>query len=356
MNVLSSYFLSEFRVTPRLRVIGGFRLEIFDTNSNLSLNHEIAATYRVNKANLLRIVQSRATRSPFMYDSRLGVHFLTAAYEPFEGNAAPVFAFADIRILARRDQNYMANDAVELGWRRKINSRLDFDVEAFVSRMDQLVVSKAYSTARLEFQMTPYQSIDTLNRADISADVYFENQDAWATQAGVTLALTGRMAENLEFKVHGTIQNTGLGGDVDQGFQLIGNSTEYDSTRNVLYIISQATADPVQWNAEATPQFFGGISLNWTASSRLMLHVNAYWASKQFHYAVPDYSINLANTGIYEQATTTIPAFTNVNFKSTWKAFETASLFITGHNLLGHHREYPFTDPIGRSFYVGVEW
>ena len=356
LKIWSGYFLSEYRPTPKLRVIGGLRLDQFNINKNVSLNHELALTYRLNKSNLFRLVQSRATRSPFIFDSFLNAKLAFGNYVEFPGNSAPLFVRVEQELKARPDQEYLTNDTQELSWRRKLRHGFEVDLETFFSRMSNVVVSNEYRQYQMLIQLNDAGVGDSLASARGFGEMYFENFDFNSEHLGVSASLSGQINSQWDLKLFANWQKTTQGGTIDQEFITTGTSTELDTAEQVLISTIYSFTNPTQWSAELTPTFYGGVYLNFQWSERTNLNLNLYATSKQVFGGLPFYNITADISGIYFYNYETIPSNMNLNFKGSHLVGKRLKLFVIGKNLLGRHREYAFVDPIYRSVFIGFEW
>jgi len=356
MRIQSAYFLSEYRPNSRLRFIGGFRLDHFDINENLSLNHELALTYRINKHNLIRLVKSRATRSPFIFDTFLNARLFIGDYISASENQSDLFSTIDQQLFARKDQAYLTNDTYETAWRKKLSASTVFDLELFTAKMTNVLVSNEYRKYDLSFQLNQSGEIDSLLAIGGNGQMYFETFDVQSSQTGISSSVTTELGPRLELKLYGTLQRTTLSGRVDQVFLTTKVETQMDSSLNTMDISTFSYTNPTLWSEKLTPTLYGGFSLNFSASPKININLNSYFMGKQIFGGLPFYNITADFTGNYYYNYFKIPASTVVNLKLSVKISKHASLFISGRNLLGSHREFGFTDPIDRSYFVGFEW
>ncbi|WP_372774396.1 TonB-dependent receptor plug domain-containing protein [Mangrovibacterium sp.] len=356
MNSVATSILADWKPFPKLRIIGGGRIDKFNINSNYFTNYEIGATYRLNKSNLIRGVLSHASRSPFIFDTYLNATMNMNYQYQVETNEATVNMPVEQKFLARKDQKYPTINSVELSWRNNISDKVSFDVELFAQRIYNLEISNFYRELQTLYQLTPDNQIDSLISGSGSMEVYFENFDIGANQYGMSFMLQLTPNPKLNMKFYGTLQKTVLTGITDVRFNTTDTQIEINEELNTMNVITYSNTNLTLWSENLTPAFYGGFVLNYTPIRRFNINLNSYLYSKQTFAGVPFYNIISDYTGEFYDNYMTINPYAIVNAKASYSMNKNTKLYVSLKNMLGKHREFGFTDNIGSSILVGFQW
>ena len=105
LNSTSLSLLSNYNATLKHRLIAGLRIDKYDFSDRYHTTYEIGTTIRVNKNNLLRLVHSRAVRSPFMVDTFMDI-------EQQQGGET-------VRYYGNKNKDLLTAYTFEAGWSEK---------------------------------------------------------------------------------------------------------------------------------------------------------------------------------------------------------------------------------------------
>ncbi|WP_405569925.1 TonB-dependent receptor plug domain-containing protein [Winogradskyella sp. Asnod2-B02-A] len=352
----SAFMLTEWKPAEKLRVIGAARLDKFGFNKHNFINYEIASTYRINKNNLIRAVHSKASKSPFFFDTYLNGNIIIEYDHSVDGSADPITVPVNLNINGQEDLKYPTITSSEIGWRTKITNRLSLDVEMFYSKVDNFVNPNAYH------DYTTVQELDEFgnpgNLLSINADgaVIFENYNLNASQYGLGFTLDYEINDNFRAKVFGTYQKTNISGSKDIDVELTDIQLNVNPTGDILTSTLSNKTNPTQWSEEATPSFFGGFSLNYNPNNKWSFNADGYIYSNHEFASYNYYEINDLENLENEKSHMYIKTNMVLNAKTSYQFNKNISINFTAKNLLGKHREYGFADNIGSIFLLGLQW
>lgn len=352
----SAFLLTEWKPTTKLRVIGAARLDRFEFNKNNFINYEIASTYRVNKNNLLRLVHSQASKSPFFFDTYLNGSININFDRTIDGIPDPVSVPVDLDFNGQKDLKFPTITNTEIGWRTKIAKNLSLDLEMFYSKVDNFVNPNAYS------EYTSVQELDGSGAPgallDISANsnVIFENYILNANQFGLGFTIDYDVSDNFKVKAFGTYQKTSISGRKDIEVELTDIEFNINPAGDILTTTISNRTNPTQWNEDATPSFFGGFYLNYNPNNKWSFNTDAYIYSNYESVYYNYYAISDLESLETTKSQADIRTNMVLNAKVAFKLNKNISANITAKNLLGKHREFGFADNIGRLFLIGLQW
>jgi len=356
MKVASFSLLSEWFPYSKLRLIGGLRLDHFNINENVSVNYELATTYRLNKNNLLRFAHSRATRSPFFFDTYLNTSLRLKGMISFEGNSELMDFPVDLNLRGSADQKYLTNTNNELAWRKKLNRVLSFDFELFDASMTHLIVSNLHRDLTLVTQFSPEGLYDSVYTASGKGILSFENFDITPHQFGATFMLSFSRKSDRDFSIFGTLQKTKLSGRVSQEFITTSGSFDMDTTSGLLTSVIHSWTNPTLWSENVTPGIYGGFILNLPVVTVWNISLNGYYSASQTFGGLPFFNVISDFTGEFWDDYDTLPPYFSLNMKLSREFENDGSIYIAAKNLLSEHKEFGYSDPIGSTFYLGATW
>ncbi len=348
----SAFVLTEWKPISKLRMIGAIRVDKFGFNKNYFTNFEIASTYRINKNNLVRAAYSRASKSPFFFDTYLNSD-LTVKYA---SNATNLDVPVDFTVSGQEDLKYPTITSFEIGWRTKLKTNLTLDFEAFYSKVDNFVNPNAYYDYVTTQEINEAGEPDEILAIHADGSVIFENYDLKANQFGAGFTLNYDFSDNFQAKVFGTYQKTNISGRKDIEIELTDIVFEPNAEGDILTTTLSNRTNPTQWSEEATPSFFGGFSLNYKPNKKWSFNTDAYiYADHEF----ANYNYyQISNVDNIDDAKVQMDIRTNMilNAKTIYQLNKNMSVNVTAKNILGKHREYGFADNIGSLFLIGIQW
>lgn len=353
--------LADWKISSNLRLVSGFRADKFnnDFNENLSLTWQVAGTYRLNKDNFLRSVYSTANRSPFIFDSYLNVEMDAYWGLLFAELNDPVPTPVKIYLKGQPNNKLLSVNSFELGWRSKLSSKLDLDFTAYTSNLKNPVGTICSTNVYVDITYGNNFQIESILNTDAEASVIYDNWEGISIrQYGVDFNLSYKAMKNLQLQLHGSVQFQSY-----KGLETL-NEPNYDTTivafnqaARTATLSMHGTINPNYLTEKTTPQFYGGLVLNYSPIDKLTINLNSYFMTKQkFIGEIIDSfggSYTVKTTGYYEMD---IAPYYNINLKLQYKLFKNLSLSASARNILGEHKEYGFADDIGRMFMVGCRF
>lgn len=351
----SAFMLAEWKPIPKLRMIGAFRLDKFGFNKNYFSNYELASTYRINKNNLIRGAFSKASKSPFFFDTYLNSTFLTN--DLFEvGDGTFITVPVNIKISGQEDLKYPTITNFEIGWRTKINRNLSLDLEVFRSEVDNFVNPNVYYDYKTVQQLDSNGEPESIISIGAEGNVLFENYELNANQFGAGFTLSYNYNDKINAKVFGTYQKTNISGRKDIDIEVTDINFETNPEGDILTTTITNRTNPTQWSEEATPSFFGGFMLNYKANEKWNFSTDAYIVSNHAFASYNYYQISdldaIDGARVYMEIKTNMV----LNAKTSYQLNKNISANITAKNIFGRHREFGFSDNIGSLLLFGLQF
>ena len=354
-SVYSAFVLSEWKASSKLRLIGAVRLDKFNINKNYFTNYEIASTYRVNKNNLVRVVYSRANKSPFFFDSYLNASLIIKDVYKTEDENISFEIPINNRVKGNEDLKYPTITNQEIGWRTKINPNFNLDVEVFYSQVKNFVNPNVYINNTIVQQLSAMGEPQAILSVQRESDVLFENYDLTAEQLGVGFTLNCNLSDKFKASVFGTYQKTNISGrkNVELITTDVNNTVSAD---NILSTEINAVVNPIEWSNELTPSIYGGFTMNYQPNKKWNFSSNGYFYSNQEFEDFDYYS--LLDQSSSDDGFTRMKINSNIilNGIASYRINKNIKSNITVKNIFGKHTEYGFADSIGRQLLIGLSW
>ncbi|MGF1638207.1 MAG: TonB-dependent receptor plug domain-containing protein [Cyclobacteriaceae bacterium] len=302
----------DYKITDNWRIISAARLDKFTHPDKAYLSYQFASTYKLNENNLIRAVVARSNSGSFVGPTYLDVEIVyPVPNTPFNG----INRFAGNENLALYTQ-----DLFEIGYRTKINSRIELNVEAF-----RQIGNNFYS---LVAKPIPPQFL-----APASDIVEIENLPIEAVQTGVTVSANVVSKKGFQFKPFFTYQST-----MARNFPSGLNHPDLNPTENI-----EITSDEKH---NSTPSFFGGAYLNFKLG-KWNLNMNPYFMSAYQIYNVNDIR-NETNIG-------KIDNLLLLNARASYQVTNNLSLYVNGRNISNNtSRQFYGTDTMGAMVLGGL--
>jgi iron complex outermembrane receptor protein len=331
METMSGGVRLEYKLfEDRLRLTGGFRMDKFSFPDKWFSSYQAAANYKINDKNLIRLVYSKAYRSPFIFDTYFNYRFLK-----------PIGPGMTMEVVAtgNKNLNLLSSDMIEMGYRSKLKSNVALDVEAYYTRTENYGAMIQGAT-----EMTPEQYPIVATTA-----VAMENIPLQVTQMGTSISMT-IVVDKFQIKPFVTFQKT-----------MLENYSEYLSTATAAPM-EENGFDPATNNVNSgigterahkfTPKAYGGAQVNYGISSKFNLNLNTYWFSQQTFYQEDNLRFNDGIRGVGN-----INGKAVVNAKISYMPVKGFSVFVSGKNLLGKKSiEYYQGDATPRLVLCGVNF
>ncbi|WP_175473522.1 TonB-dependent receptor plug domain-containing protein [Algibacter pectinivorans] len=353
---ISAFMLTEWKPIPKLRVIGAARLDKFGFNKNYFLNYEIASTYRINKSNLVRAVHSKASKSPFFFDTYLNGIITTNYNHVIDDSIDPITIPVTLHVNGQKDLKYPTITSSEIGWRTKITNTLNLDLEMFYSKVDNFVNPNAYHDYITEQELDENGNVGDLLSISASGAVKFENYNLNASQYGLGFTIDYDLNDKFKAKAFGNYQKTNISGRKNIDVELTNIQFDVNSTGDILTTKLSNTTNPTQWSEDATPSFFGGFAINYKPYDKWGFNTDGYIYSQHEFANYNYYQISDIENLEKDKSQMYIKTNLIMNAKISYQINKNSLVNITAKNLLGQHREYGFADNIRSIILIGFQW
>jgi iron complex outermembrane recepter protein len=310
----------------KLRLVAGMATSTFNYPDTTYISYQFAATYKLNKKHLFRMVYSSAPRSSNIFDTYVTK---TVAYYP-TGN----HTFTKMALEGDKNPKLLTANMFEIGYRGNIASGLDIDVELFSMRAGD------YNTPVPSRPYTQINGIDTVLVMPIRSTTL----PMVLQQHGITVSLTWHRGK-LEAKPFITLQHT-------------------DAKNYAPFITMPDAGTPgaAQYNIysgigsketlKSTPSVFGGASFNYAPAPKFNINLSAYYYSSQVYYHISNILFNDGVRGIDH-----INAKLIINTSLSYAPAKGVNLFCTGKNLLNDaSREFFKTDAVPFMLLGGIRY
>ncbi|MCU4175859.1 TonB-dependent receptor plug domain-containing protein [Carboxylicivirga sp. N1Y90] len=371
LNVFSSSLRFDYKATEKLRLIAALRAEQYSKPDTWKASWQFVSAYTLNENNHLRLVYSRANRSPFILET--SASFIWDR----EGRPSPNF----IHFTGNENMEIMTSDLIEFGYRTRPAKNVMIDFEAYYSKSKNFTALVPESTnVKSAFGMKehplypgvyyPEQPDNPKVDSEVRSFLKYENLALESTQMGASINVDWIISEKLIAKGHFTYQKTTLdnynpvtrddqitlqvgeviapGGLLEQ--QVIADATSgkipFLPNYSMVSATSNLTADQSNFKSgfthEATPSFWGNIGLDYKPTAKWQFYTNGYFYGKQ--------------TFINQYDTFEISQKFILNMKANYKVSETLSVFVNARNMLNDHStEFAFLDKPNGLYLVGLK-
>jgi len=244
-------------LNQRLRLVGGARADKFNYPDKFYYSYQLAATYKINDRNLVRLVQSKAYRTPLIIDlfSNLDIT------GPLNGRTYL------LEVRGNKNIKLLTSNLFEAGYRVQPADNLEIDLELFTTKTRNFSYTIFESGTFYPTGPLAFQGLSDLN-----------NLTVYARQWGSTLAVN-YIAGAWQFKPFVTLQKT-----------MLYNYSPYANSPAAPALPSNHN-DPATYNIysgmgtkmehQATPACYGGAYINWKAGARLNINLNPWFYSAQ---------------------------------------------------------------------------
>ena len=362
LNVFSGNVRFDYLAFEKLRLVAAIRAEKYSHPDKWNLSWQYIASYKINDNNNIRVVYSRANRSPF----------LMATHSNFvwdrEGRPAPNY----IHFMGNKESKLMTSDMVELGYRIRPAKSVLIDFEAFYSTGKDFVAMNPDSTNfSIPITINPTTHMPTPTAYPVvSAYLNFDSQEITSKQMGATVSIDWIISKKLVLNTHLTVQQTKLdnfnpvsrdetiGMQVNEIYPMDGSNGMLTEEIIKLFISGQIPAYPdattvsvtsdwqntkleSDFEHKATPTYWGGISIDYKPTEKLKFFTNTYFYGEQ--------------TFLNQYDTYEIPSKFIVSLKASYDVAKGASLFFNARNVLNNKStEFAFMDESRGLYLLGL--
>jgi len=283
--------LADYHFSQKLRALGAVRLDKYNFPEDVYFSYQGSLSYTLTSNHILRTSFGHSNKFPFMLDT-----FIKNEIE---------LDFATIQYLGNKNIDLLSADTYELGYRYKINKNIIFDIENFITYMNN-------------FSNLIFNSYSQQNNTMV-IEYKYQNIEYEAQQFGTTLVLSFSNINRLYLDLFATLQKS-----------------EFDPKNNSLRNLNPSL------ELETTPMVYAGFTLN-IPYKNLNVNLSSYYTSKQKFPGIGN-SIDLKEN-------------LTVNSTVAYNFFNHYKVFINFRNLLNSNvREYGFADKIQRSVFFGISY
>lgn len=298
----------------KLRLTSGIRVDKFTHPGKWLPSYQAAASYKFNDNNIIRVVYSKAYRSPFIFDTYINY----ASLIPAGGDM-----YTEFTVSGNQDLDLLNSNMMELGYRSKLRSNLSLDIEGYFTRTQNY-------TAMIQGETTTTPENYPIVATTAAT---MENIPLHVEQLGTSISMNVVFGK-VQIKPFVTFQKTTLK-DYSPYFSTDGavpgaNNEGDPANHNV------NSGKGTETKHKFTPDVYGGAYVNYNMSSKLSFNLNAYWFSSQTFYHMDNITYKDGKHGVEH-----IDGKMIVNAKLQYKPIKALTIFINGKNLLNKSsREY----------------
>jgi len=327
INTKSASLRAEYKmIDNRLRLVGGLTASKFNYPDATYLSSELAATYKVNKKHLLRLVYSRSPRSSNIFDTYSDQ---AVVLSPSGNNN-----MTEVALLGNKNLKLLTANMLEAGYRASITQGLDIDVELFE------IKSKNYNVSVQSHPIIEFDGVDTVHETPIIAT----NLPLELLQQGITISLN-YSSKKLHIKPFVTFQQSKT-----KNYSAFINTPDADipgAAQNNIY-----SAMGKEATLKSTPTVYGGLAINYVLSSKINLNMSSYYYSSQTYYHLANLLYSDGIRGIDG-----ISAKLIINANISYEAMKGLHLFCSGKNILNDKsREFFRADDVPFMLLGGINY
>lgn len=330
----------DYQPTEHLRFVGALRGDRYDYPNNIYPSWQLAAIYHINNENLIRLVYSRANRGTFFADvytnfqnpmlAAPDTSMKTALieYPPGSGNMVevPYGVVTDQYYqyyIGNKDLDLLTMDTYEFGIRNKIADMIQTDIEIFYNVGENYGALVAPLSPTIVYKDTTYNQLGIpYYHIEAHDSLVYQNLTLRSQQLGVSFSARFFANKHFQASIFGNWQNTLLDQHVDN---------QRDTVNRIHH-----------W----TPNWYGGLTFNYSPRKRLNIYTNFYYMSKQ------DFSRLQIQQ---EDYTTSIDDKLIWNVKLSYLFWKQHAISINMRDLLNYNQpEFAFADPIRTRFLISL--
>ncbi len=317
---------TEYQPYSQLRFIVGGRADYYEFNKKTAYSYEFATTYRHNKDNLFRFDVAQSTRSPFIIETYMDVNVWgMAILRKPESTISDTVPFIT-QYSGNKDLDFISQLNTEIGWRRKLTSKIEIDMEFFFAHITDMTAM--INEMELVFDEEEQKPSYVLNKMQ-----YKNIKNVDAHQLGFNLSVIYNPIEDISIRVYGMWQKTNL--EIDNAGE------EY--------------REQIRWENKSTPTLTLGTELNWKFAENWNFNANYYYMSKQEFAGLTNNELGYGGLEKTKPYYDTINSTNVLNFTVRGKVYGDIWLSGSARNILQKAKQYGFTDNIGASYLIGIE-
>ncbi|MBO9203931.1 MULTISPECIES: TonB-dependent receptor plug domain-containing protein [Niastella] len=331
INSQSASLRGEYKLLNNtLRLVGGLAASHFNYPDTTYLSFELAATWKLNTKNLLRLVYSGAPRSANIFD--------TYVAQTFQLIPEGVNTYRVTALSGNKNLQLLTAKMVEAGYRSNISRMVSLDVEVFN------IHSKNYNSAITQMPYTMITGIDTIHITEVKAT----NLPMQLDQTGLTFSVTVN-TKKLKIKPFATLQRTQI--------------VDYAASINMPGVVPNIVPGTVPGDdiysgigthstLKSTPALYGGGVIDYKIAPNINITVNSYYYTKQDYYHLTNLVYNDGVHGIDHLRGKLI-----LNASISYEPVKGLQLCFSGKNLLNQTaHEFFYTDKTPFMVMGGCTW
>jgi iron complex outermembrane recepter protein len=293
----------------KLRITAAGRLDEFNYPVKTYFSYEMAATYKIDQHNLVRISEGRANRTPLLIDLYSDLD-LTGPFPITNPNQTYL-----LQIRGNKNIRLLTSDMLTLGYRTVLKENLSIDLEVFYAK------TKDFSNAI--FQSGAYDSTGPVSFTGL---LQFDNIAVHTEQYGTTITVDYTPGK-WQIKPYITIQQTTL---FDYSpYNNSANAPPLSSNNYNPGVYNTNWGIGTKMNHQATPTWFGGLYTNYTVNKKLNLNLNAYALSTYTQLESDNLTYHSGTRGIEQ-----VPTIFLVNLAGIYKVNQHLNVSVNLRNIL----------------------
>jgi iron complex outermembrane receptor protein len=334
LNTLSYYLRADYRPIDKLRLIAAVRGDKYNKPNKNYFTYQFIGSYELNSNNIIRALYSRANRGPFMVDTYSDYYWKVIT------NPQTKVDFLTLKYLGNPNLKLPQMDMLEFGYRTAITKNVQVDIEAFHT------ITSNYSYFMADsMYCNPDPNPNNMFHVNYLGTVIYQNFDLKTIENGVTVSISAAINKQLYFNVFGTVQNT----ELKNFFARTTNDVIGRIQNQATYMLlsgqgnsAKASIDSiVDMKHKATPVFFGGASITYKPTNKVMISPSFYCYGKQ--------------TFLLKDLETEVPSKLITNIKVSYKIWKNNWIYFNARNLFNNENaEFGYVDKIGGTYMVGL--
>jgi iron complex outermembrane recepter protein len=317
ISTASAFLRSDINLTTKWRVLAALRLDKFSTPDDVYLAYEFASTYKLNDNNLIRVAVTRSNSGAFMGYNKLNYR------DQNSFNLGNNYYIDEVQ-RGSNDLNLLTVEMIEVGYRTKLSSNLQLDIDVFHQHASNLTtgIAKGFSN---------YPNVPASDFV-----VEFDNVPTTATQIGTTIGLNYIPNSKWQIKPFITIQSTETKNLADIYLDPeLSTSQPGVGFSDVTYSNSKHTY---------TPGVFGGYYINFKPNDKFNVNMNGYFTGDQTWHR--DVNTTVQTDAIFL-----------VNMKLNYAISKKMNIYINGRNILNNQNpQFLGGDRLGSMFLGGFSF
>jgi iron complex outermembrane receptor protein len=306
----------------KLRIIGSLRADKFNYPQDYYVSYQLVANYKLNEKNLFRVVQARANRSPFIYDTYLDKTF-KGAVQVGPNQYVPTETY----VFGNKELKLVTSDMTEMGYKVKVANNLQLDVELF-----RTITRNYADLIQDKSVITPGSGVKTT--------ISIQNLPLSVRQNGLTIS-ANYVINKIQVKPFVTLQETKLR-----------DYSSYYTTEKANPVNNINSGIGTSVTHKGTPGVYGGAYINYHIHPKVNINLNGYYFSSQTYYHRFNTTYRDGQRGVDQIAGKFI-----ANAKISYSPIKHLDIFVSGKNIAGQNtREFYKTDNIGTNVLAGLNF